>query len=80
MGRPADKDGIENIVMGIMRPGTAKCAAQTAQDIETATRDLVGIDGELRIRDVLLHEEAVDRGHDYVVTAVYDECWLLDRL
>src|SRR6266550_8596118 len=22
----------------------------------------------------------VDRGHDYVVTAVHDECWLLDRL
>jgi hypothetical protein len=22
----------------------------------------------------------VDRGHDHVVTAVHDECWLLDRL
>src|SRR6202040_3837894 len=40
----------------------------------------VGVDDELRIRDVLLHDEGVDRGHDHVVTAVHDECWLLDRL
>src|SRR6202790_5126858 len=32
------------------------------------------------MRDILLHDEGVDRGHYYVVTAVYDECWLLDRL
>src|SRR3981081_1602797 len=31
-------------------------------------------------REVLLHDEGVDRGHDHVVTAVHDECWLLDRL
>ena len=40
----------------------------------------VGVDDELRIRDVLLHDEGVDGGHDHVVTAVHDECWLLDRL
>src|ERR1700681_144182 len=40
----------------------------------------VGVDDQLRIRDVLLHDEGVDRGHDHVVTAVHDECWLLDRL
>src|SRR5438270_14016359 len=40
----------------------------------------VGVDDELRIRDILLHDEGIDRRHDYVVTAVHDECWLLDRL
>src|ERR1700674_1249451 len=40
----------------------------------------VGVNDQLRIRDVLLHDEGVDRGHDHVVTAVRDECWLLDRL
>src|SRR5260221_6474853 len=40
----------------------------------------VGVDDQLRIRDVLLHDEGVDRGHDHVVTAVHHECWLLDRL
>src|SRR6202158_6026925 len=35
---------------------------------------------ELRVRDVLLHDERVHRGHDHVVAAVHDECWLLDRL
>ena len=40
----------------------------------------VGVDDQLRIRDVLLHDERVHRGHDHVVTAVHDECWLLDRL
>src|SRR5437879_12224162 len=40
----------------------------------------VGVDDELRVRDVLLHDEGVHRGHDYVVTAVHDERWLLDRL
>src|SRR6266436_5426506 len=39
----------------------------------------VGVDDQLRIRDVLLHDERVDRGHDHVVTAVHDEGWLLDR-
>src|SRR5712671_6616403 len=45
-------------------------------------RPVVGIriDDELRIRDALLNDEGGDRGHDYVVTAVHDECWLLDRL
>ena len=38
----------------------------------------VGIDDQLRIRDVLLHNERVDRGHDHVVTAVHDERWLFD--
>src|ERR1700719_5269965 len=40
----------------------------------------VGVDDQLRIRDVLLHDEGIDRGHDHVVTSVHDECWLLDRL
>src|SRR5258708_6913162 len=40
----------------------------------------VGVNDQLRIRDVLLHDERVDRGHDHVVTAVHDECWLRDRL
>src|SRR6202030_3036705 len=40
----------------------------------------VEIDDQLRVRDVLLHEEGVDRGQVHVVTAVHDECWLLDRL
>src|SRR6266404_1466738 len=40
----------------------------------------VGIDDQLRIRHVLLHDERVHRGHDHVVTAVHDEGWLLDRL
>src|ERR1700730_12875029 len=40
----------------------------------------VGIDDQLRIRDILLHDERVDRGHDHVVTAIYDECRLRDRL
>ena len=37
----------------------------------------VGVDDEPRVRDVLLHDEGVDRGHDHVVAAVHDECWLL---
>src|SRR5229473_2728737 len=40
----------------------------------------VGVDDQLRIRDVLLHDEGVDRGHDHVVTAVHDERRLRDRL
>src|ERR1700676_18606 len=40
----------------------------------------VGIDDQLRVRDVLLHDERVHRGYVHVVTAVYDECWVLDRL
>src|SRR6202166_5107118 len=40
----------------------------------------VGVDDQLRIRHVLLHDERVHRGHNHVVTAVQDECWLLDRL
>src|ERR1700726_3774991 len=40
----------------------------------------VGVDDQLRVRDVLLHDERVHRGHDHVVAAVHDECWLLDRL
>src|ERR1700693_4509622 len=40
----------------------------------------VGVDDQLRIRHVLLHDERVHRGHDHVVTAVHDEGWLLDRL
>ena len=38
----------------------------------------VWVDDELRIQDVLLHDEEVDRGHDHLVPAVHDECWLLD--
>src|ERR1700682_4965472 len=26
------------------------------------------------------NDERVHRGHDHVVTAVHDDCWLLDRL
>src|SRR5258707_11710413 len=40
----------------------------------------VGVDDQLRIRDVLLHDERVHRGQVHVVTAVHDECWLLERL
>ena len=40
----------------------------------------VGIDDQLRIRHVLLHDERVHRRHDHVVTAVHDEGWPLDRL
>src|SRR2546427_715961 len=40
----------------------------------------VGVDDQLRIRHVLLHDERVHRGYVHVVTAVHDECWLLDRL
>jgi hypothetical protein len=40
----------------------------------------VGVHDHLRIRHVLLHDERIHRGHDHVVTAVDDECWLLDRL
>src|SRR5260370_31899319 len=40
----------------------------------------VGVDDQLRIRHVLLHDERVHRGHDHVVTAVHDECWPLDLL
>src|SRR6202163_3157745 len=40
----------------------------------------VGVDDQLRIGDVLLHDEGVDGGREYVVTAVHDECWLLDLL
>src|SRR5882757_7046528 len=40
----------------------------------------IGVDDQLRIRHVLLHDERVHGGHDHVVTAVHDECWLLDRL
>src|ERR1700692_1810226 len=40
----------------------------------------VGVDDQLRIRHVLLHDERVHRGHDHVVTAVHAECWLLGRL
>src|SRR6202166_1102743 len=36
----------------------------------------VGVDDQLRIRHVLLHDERVHRGHDHVVTAVHDEGWL----
>src|ERR1700687_4402796 len=39
----------------------------------------VGVDDQLRIRHVLLHDERVHRGHDHVVIAVHDEGWLLDR-
>src|SRR6202011_1267587 len=40
----------------------------------------VGVDDQLRIRHVLLHDEREHRGYVHVVTAVHDECWLLDRL
>src|ERR1700676_4073519 len=40
----------------------------------------VGVDDQLRIRHVLLHDERVHRGYVHVVTAVHDESWLLDRL
>src|SRR5882724_6954902 len=40
----------------------------------------VGVDDQLRIRHVLLHDERVHRGYVHVVTAVHDECWLVDRL
>src|SRR6202521_218716 len=40
----------------------------------------VGVNDQLRIRDVLLHDEGVDRGHDHVVTAVHDKRCLPDRL
>ena len=40
----------------------------------------VGVDDQLRIRHVLLHDERVHRGHDHVATAVHHEGWLLDRL
>src|SRR5260370_31457533 len=40
----------------------------------------VGIDDQLRVWDVLLHDERVHRGQVHVVTAVHDQCWLLDRL
>src|SRR6266436_4012052 len=40
----------------------------------------VGVDDQLRIRDVLLDDEGVDRGHDHVIAAVHDERRLLDRL
>src|ERR1700724_4003876 len=40
----------------------------------------VGINDQLRARDVLLHDEGVDRGQVPIVTAVHDECWLLERL
>src|SRR5437016_5096077 len=40
----------------------------------------VGVDDQLRIRHVLLHDERTHRGYVHVVAAVHDECWLLDRL
>src|SRR6202049_2154015 len=40
----------------------------------------VGVDDQLRIRHVLLHDEREHRGYVHVVTDIYDECWLLDRL
>src|SRR6202163_4064335 len=40
----------------------------------------VGVDDQLRIRHVLLHDEREHRGYVHVVTAIHDECWLLDRL
>ena len=40
----------------------------------------VRVNDQLRIWDVLLHDERIHCGHDHVVTAVHDECWLLDRL
>src|ERR1700726_4383075 len=40
----------------------------------------VGVYDQLRIRHVLLHDERVHRVDEHVVTAVHDECWLLDRL
>src|SRR5258706_7451711 len=40
----------------------------------------VGVDDQLRIRHVLLHDEREHCGYVHVVTAIHDECWLLDRL
>src|SRR6202021_2972761 len=40
----------------------------------------VGVYDQLRIRHVLLHDERVHRGQEHIVTAVHDECWLLDSL
>src|SRR5258705_2201205 len=40
----------------------------------------VGVDDQLRIRDVLLHDEREHGGYVHVVTAIHDECWLPDRL
>src|SRR5216683_1478204 len=40
----------------------------------------VGVDDQLRIRDVLLHDEGVNRGHDHVIAPVHDERGLRDRL
>src|ERR1700726_2778760 len=40
----------------------------------------VGVDDQLRIRHVLLHDEREHRGYVHVVAAVHDEGWLLDRL
>src|SRR3984957_16445715 len=40
----------------------------------------VGVDDQLRIRHVFLHDERVPRGYVHVVTAVHNECWLLDGL
>src|ERR1700730_11548748 len=40
----------------------------------------VGVDDQLRVRHVLLHDERGHRGYVHVVTAVHDERWLLDRL
>src|ERR1700676_5311738 len=40
----------------------------------------VGVDDQLRIRHVLLHDERVHRGYVHVVAAVHDQGWLLDRL
>jgi len=34
----------------------------------------VGVDDQLRIWHVLLHDERVHRGYVHVVTAVHDEC------
>src|SRR5712672_3661690 len=39
----------------------------------------VGVDDQLSIRDVLLHDERTHRGYVHVVAAVHDECWLHDR-
>src|SRR3984893_17767833 len=39
-----------------------------------------GAEDQLRIRHVLLHDERVQRGYVHVVTAVHNECWLLDGL
>src|ERR1700675_3192975 len=40
----------------------------------------VGVDDQLRVRDVLLHYEGVNGGREYVVTAVHHEGRLFDRL